>query len=127
MARKAELYIQTQLARYLRSHHPGVIFRSDLGGIKLTIGQAVQVKKLQAGPAFPDMFICEPRNGFCGYFGEIKVSANEVYTRAGAMRRNKHIKAQYQMLEALRLRGYKADFWLGFEHARQCIDEYLRM
>lgn len=125
MSRKAELIIQMQIAEYLRRQYPAVLFRSDLGGIRLTIGQAVQVKKLQAGRAWPDMVICEPRNGLFGYFGEIKVSESEVYTQDWKIQKDEHIQEQWQMIQELRRRGYEADWWFGFDDAKEKIDMYL--
>lgn len=126
MSRKDELYIQTILAQRIATHYPDVIFRSDLGGIKLTMGQAVQAKRLQGGgKAYPDMFIAEPRNGYYGCYGEVKKDAGEVYTKKGEMRQDAHIREQAEMLERLRAKGYKADFWLGLDHAWGMIQAYL--
>lgn len=120
-----EYKIQVQIAEYLKWQYPGVLFRSDLGGIKLTMGQAVKVKRLQAGRAFPDMFIAEPRNGCAGLFGEIKISRDEIYTKAGDLRQDEHTQEQHQMICRLRQVGYKADFWCGFDEAKRIIDTYL--
>lgn len=124
---KEELHIQMMLAEYLTLQYPGVIFRSDLGGIRLNMGQAVEAKKLQGGQrGFPDMAILTPRHGYYGLFGEIKTSADEVYTKAGRMRQDTHTQEQARMLQRLCAEGYKAGFWCGFDQAREVIDDYLR-
>ena len=122
---QVEYQIQAQVAEYMRWKYPDVLFRSDLGGIKLTMGQAVKVKRLQAGRAFPDMFIVQPRGGYYGLFGEIKISPDEVYTKKGELRQDVHIQEQWQMILRLRQLGYKADFWCGFDEAKRIIDTYL--
>lgn len=123
---KAELDIQMMLAEYLTLRYPGVIFRSDLGGIRLNMGQAMQVKRLQGGKSkFPDMVILTARQGYHGLLGEIKTSADEVYTKTGRLRQDAHTQAQWRVLQRLCEEGYLAGFWLGFDHARQVIDRYL--
>lgn len=120
-----EYYIQCRIADYLRDVYPDVVFRSDLGGVKLTMGQAVKVKRLQAGRAFPDMFVAASRHGRHGLFGEIKVDADEVYTKKGELRQDAHTQKQAEMLARLRGQGYEADFWLGLDDAKAKIDRYL--
>lgn len=124
---KAELDIQMMIAEYLTIRYPGVIFRSDLGGIRLNMGQAMEAKRLQGGKGrgFPDMAILSARHGYHGLFGEIKTSVDQIYTKAGRMRQDAHTKEQYRVILRLCQEGYKAGFWLGFEHAKEVIDQYL--
>lgn len=124
---KAELDIQMALAEYLTLQYPGIIFRSDLGGIRLNMGQAVEAKRLQGGKGrgFPDFFVCCARQGYHGLFGEIKTSATEVYTRTGRLRQDTHTQEQWRVLQRLCEEGYLAGFWLGFDHAIQVINRYL--
>ncbi len=125
MTRKTEFYIQITLVNWITRDYPDVLFRSDLGGIRLTRNMAIQEKRLQAGRGWPDMFLPEPRGGYLGLFGEIKIGPEEVYTRKGELRQDQHILEQSAILEQLRERGYKADFWLGLDHGWQIIREYL--
>jgi len=124
---KAELDIQMMIAEYLTLRYPGVIFRSDLGGIRLNMGQAMQVKRLQGsnGRGFPDFMVCAARHGYHGLFGEIKTSADEVYKKAGGIRQDTHTQEQYRVLCRLCDAGYLAGFWFGFDEARRIIDVYL--
>lgn len=123
---KSELHIQEMIAQYLSLQYPGIIFRSDLGGIRLNMGQAMEVKRLQGGNrAFPDMFVCAARQGYHGLFGEIKTSVNEVYTKAGKLRQDTHTQEQWRVLQRLCAEGYYAGFWTGFSHAKTIIDWYL--
>lgn len=127
MSRKLELIIQITLASWIARDYPDILFRSDLGGIRLTMGLARQARRLQGGQArgWPDMFIAEPRQGYLGLFGEIKTGPDEIYTLKGDFRKDPHILEQAIILERLRARGYKADFWLGLDHGWQTIREYL--
>ena len=140
----SEENLQIQVADYLRLQYPNVLFHSDYGsGIKLTIGQATIQKRLNGGRrAWPDMFIAEPiarqnpewREGddlwddviiYKGLFLELK--------KEGVRLRKKdyswatpHIKEQAKILEKLREKGYKAEFAVGFDEAKNLIDEYLK-
>lgn len=128
-----ELELQAQVADYLRLQYPDVLFHSDFGsGIKLTPGQAVKQKRLQGGRrAWPDMFIAEPafdmnRNrDIHGLFIELKKAGARIYRKDGRLVSGAHIREQFDMLEQLRRRGYRAEFAVGFDEAKKIIDEYL--
>lgn len=124
-------------------------------GINLTIGQAVIQKRLNGGRrAWPDMFIARHKmlpvaneyapNGydvrcFGGLFLEIKkdgtklkrekdcknILKGDTKLRKAGDWWDKHIEEQAEKLEQLRDEGYKAEFAVGFEEAKQIIDEYL--
>lgn len=141
-----EAELQTQVADYLRLQYPGVLFHSDFGsGIKLTMGQAIKQKRQNGGrKSWPDMFIAEPKEiartefedkekmlafsfGHCRYglFIELKRQGTRIYKKDGTLTANEHIQEQAKMLEALRKRGYKAEFACGFDEAKRIIDKYL--
>lgn len=119
-----EYAIQCNIADYLRYQYPFAVFRSDLSGIRLTMGQAVKAKRLQSSRAFPDMFILIARKGYHGMLGEIKVDRDEVYTKKHLLRQDEHIREQAEMIERLCKNGFFADFWLGFDDAKEKIDWY---
>lgn len=122
----AESATQTMVADYLRLRYPSVIFHSDsAAGIKLTMGQAVRVRRMQSGRAFPDLFVCEPRGGYHGLFIELKREGTRVYLRDGSLTADPHIREQAAVLGELRKRGYKAEFGIGFQACRDIIDGYL--
>ena len=125
MGQKDEYQLQIQITDYLRLQYPNILFRSDLAGIRLPIGQATQVKRIQSDRGWPDLFIAEPRNGCPGLFLELKVSESDLYTKTGALRKSQHIREQTHMLGDLRQRGYRAEFAIGFDGAKSIIDEYL--
>jgi len=128
MSRNDEYLIQTNLAEYMTLQYPRTLFHSDMSGIRLTIGQAVKVKKIQGGRAFPDWQILEARGGYIGFLLELKTSRDEVYTKSGEMRQGRsyqHIHEQADMLAHLYGLGYWADWGFGFDDARQKVDWYL--
>ena len=126
-----EEVIQQQLADYLRLQYPDVMFHSDFGsGTKLTMGQAVRQKRLNGGKrAWPDMFIAEPqphgRDWYHGLFIELKKEGTRIKKKNGEWA-SKHIDEQAEVLERLEFRGYRAVFAVGFDEAKEVIDEYLK-
>lgn len=136
-----ESELQIQVADYLRLQYPDVLFHSDFGsGIKLTIGQAAKQKRQNGGRrAWPDMFIAEPKeimlphikgaikSGLVvhhGLFIELKKEGTRLKKKNGEWA-NEHIAEQADMLERLNFRGYKAEFAVGFDEAKEVIDKYL--
>ena len=127
-----EAVLQQQVADYLRLQYPNVLFHSDFGsGIKLTMGQAVKQKRQNGGRrAWPDMFIAEPSlsekgEGSYGLFIELKKEGTRIKKKNGDWV-NKHIDEQAEVLERLEFRGYRAVFAVGFDEAKEVIDEYLK-
>ena len=120
-----EYQIQVALAQYLQYQWPDVQFRSDLGGIRLTIGQAVKANKTQKGKAWPDMFISESCGGWHGLYLEIKKDRDEIYLKSGELSKGKHVQEQKEMLDILCEKGYLAMFACGIDEARLITDSYL--
>lgn len=122
--RQLEKHLHLRVCDYLRLQYPDVLFRTDLGGIKLTMGQAALVKRMQGGKrSWPDIFIAEPCRGFAGLFIELKNT--QIFKVDGSLRKNEHVEEQARMLQSLAARGYLATFAVGFDEARSIIDEYL--
>jgi hypothetical protein len=131
---KHEETLQKQICSYLRLQYPNIIFRSDYAsGIKLTMNQAVQHKRLQSSRAWPDLFIYEPmkRAGkqYAGLALELKKDGTSVIlkvgTHKGQLSSNPHIQEQALMLKELTRKGYYADFAVGYDAAVGIIDWYL--
>ena len=103
----SEEAIHFQVAEYIRLQYPDVLFRTDLSGIKLTVGQAVKINRLQDGRrGWPDIFIAEPRGGFYGLYGEIKTESSEIYRKNGLLRTTKHIRVYIIARAFLFVLGY---------------------
>ena len=128
-----ELYVL--IADYLRLQYPDIIYRFDLAAdLKLSIGQAKKHKRLQRFRGYPDLFIAKPKlmqskDGMPiythGLFLEIKKEGTKILKKDGEYVADKHIREQAKMLQALERRGYRAMFAVGFEQAKQIIDEYI--
>ncbi|MCD4651268.1 MAG: hypothetical protein K8S56_05715 [Candidatus Cloacimonetes bacterium] len=121
----SEYDIQWQIADFIRYQYPSVIFHMDLSGVRIPIGLAVKIKRLQPYRAFPDIQICEPRGRFSGLFIELKKTRSDLYTKTGAYRQTSHISEQRTVLANLKRKGYQAVFACGFDEAKQIISDYL--
>lgn len=121
----SEKTLHRAVCDYIRLAYPKTIFNSDLSGAtKLTIGQAVAMKSLRSGRGFPDICIYEPRKGYGGLFIELKAEGTKLHNKQG-FPATPHIGEQMSCIIELRMRSYKADFAVGFDEAKQLIDEYL--
>ena len=124
-----ESVIHRQVCDYLRLQYPNVLFRTDMGGVRLTMGQARAARATQHGRAWPDLFIAEQRYSksdkemYGGLFIELK--ATNIYKKDGTLKSNTHVQEQADVLKALADRGYLAVFAVGFEEAKSIIDSYL--
>lgn len=118
--------LQVQVADYLRLRYPKVLFHSDYGsGIKLTKGQAIKQKRQNGGRrGWPDMCVAEPKNGLYGLFIELKAKGVRLKKKDGTWA-SEHLAEQNEVLQALSNKGYAAYFAVGFEEAKQIIDDYL--
>jgi hypothetical protein len=122
-----EKILHKQVCQYLRMQYPNVLFNSDMAGsMKLTIGQAVQIKSLRSNRGFPDIVIYEPR-GIChGLFIELKNEGTKLYKKDNMTPTTPHILEQMEMQTELQQRGYRCSFAIGFDEAKIIIDNYLK-
>lgn len=128
-----EIYVL--IADYLRNRYPDVIYRFDIAAdLKLSIGQASKHKRLQKYRGYPDLFIAKPKLGVDrdgqhfyqhGLFLELKREGTRILKRDGTPVADEHIREQMKMLQNLYRLGYRAEFAVGFDQAKQIIDEYL--
>lgn len=118
--------LQVQVADYLRLRYPDVLFHSDFGsGIKLTQGQAMKQKRQNGGRrGWPDLFVAEPKNGLHGLFIELKKAGTRLKKKDGTWA-SSHLEEQNEVLNKLQKKGYAAYFAVGFEEAKDIIDDYL--
>lgn len=126
----SEENLHQQVVDYLKLQYPGILFRTDFAaGIKMTLGQAVKHKKLQAGRAWPDIFVAAPMYkeqvvDWYGLFIELKKEGTKLKAKNGRWA-SPHIAEQAEVLTYLRFNGYCATFACGFEAAKDVIDKYL--
>lgn len=125
--KKKEEKLAEAVSTYLKMQYPSVDFRFDLSAdLRLTIGQAVKNKRIQSEKGYPDLFIAEPRKGYCGLFLELKKDRSAIYRKDGSLRKDKHTKKQKNRLDRLEDKGYKSLFACGFSEVKSILDEYLK-
>lgn len=120
-----EAKLHELICNYLHIRYPDVIFNTDLSGIKLTKGQAGKIKHLRSSRGFPDIVIYERRHGFSALFLELKKETP--FRQDGKLKAGEHLSEQWNMLQNLNRRGYKALFVWSFEQAQEIIDKYLKI
>lgn len=125
--KKREQNVHAAICVYLKLNYKNAIFHSDASGMRLTIGQAVALKKTRSHDRIPDLFIAEPIGNFSGLYLEIKKSKEELYTKKGDIKKNAHFEEQKETLKALNKRGYLALFAAGFDHGKEIIDAYFEL
>ena len=84
--------IQISVANWLRQKYPQVLFTAGLGGLKLTVGQAVKIKRMGYRNGTPDLMIFESSGVWRALFIELKrdkgiASADQQVFQCDAMRR----------------------------------------
>lgn len=124
-----EFKLCQRISYYLDLEYPHVLFHFDFGtGTKLTIGQAVKQKTLNPHRGYPDLFILEPKRGFYGLFIEVKQDGEELFKKHYLCEyKSEHLQEQAEYMRKLRVKGYKAEFGVGYENCKKIIDEYLKL
>lgn len=147
-----ESTLQCHVADYLRLRYPNVLFHSDYGSGAFLKGSQQRTQARQNGyrKGWPDLFIAEGRGYFVtrgdkppafgnfictvgetdlyicnGLFIELKRDGERILKKKDLTYASEHIKEQAEMLNELLKRGYAARFAVGFDQAKQIIDEYL--
>ena len=119
---KKEESLHIAVCNYLRLQYPDVIFTSESAGVRLTIGQAVKVKKMRSGDKLPDLWILEPKGKYSGLLIELK--AGSPYKKNGQPK-TPHFAQQLKTIERLNKKGYLAIACASFDETKQNIDSYM--
>ena len=120
---------------FILFQYPKVIFNTDSSGIKLTMGQAMKMKKLRSDNGFPDITIYEPKKNYSGLFLEVKketpykkdgiLKTMTRYRKVGKVKvKYDHLQEQNKMHQRLINRGYKAEFVWSLEMAQKILHDY---
>lgn len=110
----------------MQIYHKDVIYRFDLSAdLKLTKGQASKHKRLHPNRGYPDLFIAEPNGKYSGLYLEIKREGTSVFKKDGTLRKDEHLREQFDTLKKLILKGYKANFAVGYDDTIKQIEDYL--
>jgi hypothetical protein len=120
-----EYQLCKQIAYYLKTQYPKVIYHFDYAGLNLSIAQAGKMKNIQGIKGFPDLMILEPVGKYHGLFIELKPEGTRLYKKDGEPV-NDHIKEQRDCLLNLRMKGYLTAFGIGFENIKNIINTYLQ-
>ena len=122
--KKREESIQIQVCTFLKWQYPHLLWVCDFAaGSKLTIGQAVKAKKLRSCRGLPDIMIFKPDICYNGLFLELKTVTP--FKKDGTLKKDIHIEEQWEIHQKLRREGYLAKFVVGFDEAKQAINDYL--
>ena len=120
-----EKIIHRQVCEYIRIQYPSVLFNSDMSGaMRLSIGQAVQIKALRSNRGFPDLAIYKQCKGYSGLFIELKKDGEKILNKSGKPA-TEHIAEQQECMARLAMEGYYCTFAIGFDAAKKIIDNYL--
>ena len=120
---RLEEKLHIAICDYLKLQYPDILFISEPSGVRVSIGLAFKLKKMRSAHTHLDLYILEPRQGYHGLIIELK--AVNIYKENGDLRGDKHLQDQKETIEKLRKRGYKSTFAVGFDQAKEVIDNYL--
>lgn len=121
-----EYQLQKAISKYLKYSYPRVFFLSDtVANLKLTKAQQGRNKEIQCQNfRCPDLLIFEPKNGYHGLFLELKTKSP--FKKNGEILQNEHLIGQYETIQKLNEKGYRAEFVWSLDDAIKIIDEYLK-
>jgi G:T-mismatch repair DNA endonuclease (very short patch repair protein) len=95
-----------------------------MSGVRMTMGQAMQVKNLRSCNGFPDIVIYERNERFNALFLEVKKESPYLKNEFRTLKKDKHLEEQENIHKKLILEGYFACFVWNFEMAKDIIDRY---
>jgi hypothetical protein len=119
----SEYQEQCIVADYLRKRWPSVLFTATLGGVRVSIGAAVKLKKQGYLKGVPDLLIVANRpytsDGVCCWFYGLAI---EMKVKKGGIvsADQKRVMAQFER------EGWKAIVCHGADEAIAAIEEYLK-
>jgi hypothetical protein len=114
-----------KVAQYLNLKHPDILYHFDLSGLWTSSHKARNLYGRLNRRAFPDLFIYQSVGDYNGLALEIKKDGVKLYKKDGTLRANPHHEEQELMLINLKLRGYYAQFTVGYEETVFVIEEYM--
>ena|SRR3990172_1321453 len=115
---KEEMFLQVEFAKWLDGQ--GLLYCASMGGVRVSMVTAINMKKAGYKKGFPDIAILEPTDRCHGLFIELKVNA-------------KTTSEQVLWQSELTKRGYMAvimpkglDFNSGIKWLQACVSNYMR-
>ena len=107
-----EYELQKQVVEYIDLQYPDALYCATLGGVRLSIGAAVKLKRQGYRKGIPDLIIYEPRFHWHGLAIEIKSDKGQASPE------------QEIWLEKLVARGWLAVCLNSFDLIKITIDSY---
>lgn len=117
--------LHSELCRWIRLQHRGVIFNSDMSGVNLHRAIRGRIASLRSSRAMPDLMIFQKEKQFGALFLELKADDTKILLKNGLLTTNNHICEQAEILTKLYDLGYMATFACGFTEAMSIINWYL--
>lgn len=105
----SEYQIQAAFVELIQKRYPNILFSATVGGIRLSIGAALKMKKAGYVRGVPDLVFFEPRRGYMGLCIEVKKKGG------------RPSKQQKQWKDDLRERGYRSVICTGL---KECLEEF---
>ena len=120
-----EYVLHREVAWYIKTNYPDVIFLTDLSGIFVSKAVAGKIRDLKCDRGIPDIIILEPRGDWHGLLLELKTVKNTPYKKDGTLKKDEHLFEQNAMIWRLGTLGYKALFCVGLKETCEVIDTYM--
>ena len=125
MAKKIEESLHKSICQFIKFQYPKAIFKTDMSGIKLTMGQAMKMKGLRSSNGFPDIMIFEPsKSEICSALF-LEVKKESPYKINGDLKKDLHLEEQNEMHIKLRARNFYTSFVWSLEQAIVIINNYM--
>lgn len=119
-----EYDLQKSICKYLELKYPKVAYLSTGIPFYLTKIQGARNKSIQKnGFKMPDLVILQPNYYHAGLFIELKIKTP--YKQNGELKKDEHLQGQQNTINQLNELGYFATFAVGFDEAREIIDNYM--
>lgn len=118
-----EQHEQEVVAKYIDLLYPGILWTASAGGMRVSIGTIMKMKRAGYKNGCPDVLLFEPRGEWKGLFIELKKPADKLHGLDKG-RTNPEQKLFLRMAEE---RGFCAKVCWGANEAIACIDHYLQM
>lgn len=123
---KPEQKLQNAVCDYIRAQYPNVLFMVSASGFNTDNRKGAQLARMQnPTKGWPDLFIADARRSCAGLFIELKPEKTRLSKMNGDWA-SEHIETQASVHTRLMVKGYEACFAVGFDQAKQIIDEYLK-
>jgi hypothetical protein len=118
--------LHSELCKWIRLQHRGIMFNSDMSGVNLHRAIRGRIASLRSSRAMPDLMIFQKEKGFGALFIELKAEGTRLLLKDGErLTANQHICEQAEVLTKLYDLGYMATFACGFGEAMGVINWYL--